>query len=108
MGHLRRLPPGSQGPPYPQLPETGHNRKNLPDRRRMRRGRGTPIYFKYPVFHQVEAAATIMLAPRFGPWRAIDKSKVFSQKQLGGMKTPNPCDQYRDRQHWFLVSGDFL
>lgn len=31
-------------------------------------------------------------------WRAIDKSKMGL-----GSPTPNPCNQYPDRKHWFMV-----
>lgn len=31
-------------------------------------------------------------------WEAIDKSTIGL-----GSATPNPCNQYPDRQHWFMV-----
>jgi len=31
-------------------------------------------------------------------WEAVDKSTMGL-----GSPTPNPCNQYPDRQHWFLI-----
>lgn len=50
---------------------------------------------------EVEAAAMIMLKPARGPWRCVDKSQP--PISIPG-KTPSPCNQYADRQHWFLIS----
>jgi hypothetical protein len=54
---------------------------------------------------EVEAAATIMRKPALGHWRAVDKSKPPISM---GAPTPNPCDVYADRQHWFLISEGTL
>jgi hypothetical protein len=32
------------------------------------------------------------------PWIVVDKSTLGF-----GQPTPNPCNQYPDRQHWFLM-----
>lgn len=50
---------------------------------------------------EVETVAMIILPPAMRPWRAIDKSKPPLSI---GEPTPNPCNQYPDRQHWFLIS----
>src|SRR5262245_52929869 len=50
--------------------------------------------------HEVELAA-MRLAPAQRPWQAVDKSKPPISL---GVPTPNPCERYPDRQHWFLVS----
>lgn len=51
---------------------------------------------------EVEAAAMILVEPKLGPWRAVDKSLPPISI---GEPTPSPCNLYGDRQHWFLVSG---
>jgi hypothetical protein len=50
---------------------------------------------------EVEAAAMIMLTPKWGPWRAVDKSRPPISI---GEPTPNACNVYAGRQHWFLIS----
>jgi hypothetical protein len=37
-------------------------------------------------------------------WSAIDKQALGRAKDINhGEKTPNPCDHWKDRQHWFLM-----
>jgi hypothetical protein len=42
---------------------------------------------------EVEMATGWLATPRYGPWKAIDKSKP-----------PNACEAYPNRQHWLLIS----
>jgi hypothetical protein len=51
--------------------------------------------------YEVEMAAMLIVTPTFGPWRAVDKSKP---PLSAGLPTPNPCNVYAGRQHWFLMS----
>jgi hypothetical protein len=52
---------------------------------------------------EVEAAAATLAEARHGPWRAVDKS----QPPLSiPPATPGPCQQDRNRLHWFLISGE--
>jgi hypothetical protein len=53
---------------------------------------------------EVEVAAMVLLQPRGRPWKAVDKSKPPISI---GAPTPSPCNQYPDRQHWFLISDPF-
>jgi hypothetical protein len=50
---------------------------------------------------EVEGAAMLLSAPRYAPWKQVDKSKP--PISIPG-PTPNPCNIYPDRLHWFLVS----
>ena len=50
---------------------------------------------------EVEAAAMIVCKPVYIRWWAVDKSKP---PYSIGQPTPNRCNQYKDRLHWFLVS----
>jgi hypothetical protein len=50
---------------------------------------------------EVEAFAELNCERMGAPWTAVDKSKPPLSM---GEPTPNPCNVYPSRRHWFLLS----
>lgn len=48
---------------------------------------------------EIEKFANENSPAHLGTWHCIDKAESGL-----GSRTPNPCNQYLDRQHWFLLS----